>query len=566
MPTLAFADFADVTLPRPDGQALLAELGALLEQFDAALDGDAAVAVLREWDALRGRVRNWQSFVSLRYRQDTADAHAIAEREAADALAPALAEGDAAIQRAALVSPHRDAIAQAFGEQALALWGCQARSNARELLDDQVAELELQARYTSLIGGARVPFDGATHTLAALGRFVHHPDRARRHAAESARWHWFAEHDQDIEDIFGELVTLRTRMGRRLGHETFVPLAYERMKRIDYGRPDVERFRESVAEHVTPLASRLAERQAARLGVDKLMHWDTALHEPEGPPALVGAGDVDTLRVHAGHMFAALHPELSDFWQLMDRHGLMDLAARTGKGPGGFCTFLPDHGVPFIFANANGTRGDVRVFTHEMGHAFQRHMSRALEPIDLTGCTMESAEVHSMSLEFLCWPEMERFFGDDADSFRASHLAEQIAFLPYGCLVDHFQHEVYEHPDMDAADRKATWQRLERSYMPWRDFGDLAHPAGGGFWHTQLHLFTYPFYYIDYVLAETCALQFRARAERDRPAAWDAYVQLCARGGTLPFRELVASAGLDDPFAPATLPRVVAESAAWLGL
>lgn len=561
---LPFADFADVSLPRPDVDALLARLDALHAELLAAPDAEAALAVLARWDELRAEVKTWQSFASLRYRQDTTCKTAMAEREASDAAAPVLAERDARIQRAVLDGPHRDAIAATHGEQALALWGAQARANDPALVDDLVRESDLQAEYTALIGGARVAFRGETFTLAGLGAFAEHRDRDVRHDAQAARWQWFAHNDAALERIYGELVALRTRMGRSLGHADFLPLGYDRMKRIDYDRADIEGFRAAVREHVTPLAAKLAANQAERLGLDKLMAWDEPVHDPRGPAPLDGAGDMAHMRRHAGDMFAALHPELSAFWRTMDDHGLMDLAARDGKGPGGFCTFLPDFGVPFIFANANGTRGDVEVFTHEMGHAFQRHMSRGLQPLDVQGCTLESAEIHSMSLEFLCWPEMERFFGDAADRFRHSHLAEQLAFLPYGCLVDHFQHEVYEHPDMSADERKATWKRLEAEYLPWRDYGDLDHPARGGFWHRQLHLFTYPLYYIDYVLAATCALQFLGRARDDREAAWQSYVALCGRGGSLPFRGLVHSAGLDDPFKQGTLKRVVADAASWL--
>jgi M3 family oligoendopeptidase len=201
-----------------------------------------------------------------------------------------------------------------------------------------------------------------------------------------------------------------------------------------------------------------------------------------------------------------------------------------------------------------------------MGHAFQRYSSRGWPLGDYVGCTSETAEVHSMSLEFLTWPEMERFFEEDADDFRRQHLAEQILFLPFGTAIDHFQHLVYESPEASPVDRHAMWKELEQAYLPWRNFGDLGHPAGGGYWQYQRHIYLYPFYYIDYVLAATCALQFWSRARHDRDGALQAYVDLCALGGSRPFRQLVDSAGLRSPFEPGCLSDVLGEAQEFLGL
>ena len=185
---------------------------------------------------------------------------------------------------------------------------------------------------------------------------------------------------------------------------------------------------------------------------------------------------------------------------------------------------------------------------------------------DYTGCTSESAEIHSMSLEFLAWPHMELFFGGAAEDFRRTHLMEQLMFLPYGVAIDHFQHEVYANPDASPAERFALWRDLERTYMPWRDHGDLPHVSEGGAWQMQRHVYLYPFYYVDYVLAGVCALQFWERSQRDFAGALAEYEALCARGGSLPFRKLTASAGLVSPFEDGCLERVVDAARAHLEL
>ena len=188
-------------------------------------------------------------------------------------------------------------------------------------------------------------------------------------------------------------------------------------------------------------------------------------------------------------------------------------------------------------------------------------------PIDYLWPTAEACEIHSMGLEFLTWPQMDRFFGSgDGDRFRAIHLEESLLFLPYGVAIDHFQHKVYENPDATPAERHAMWQEMERTYLPWRDYGDLARPGEGGFWQVQLHVYRYPFYYIDYTLAQTCALQFWKRSEEDFAEAMEAYVALCRRGGEAPFQELVKGAGLISPFEPGCLSDVVTHARERMGV
>ena len=347
-------------------------------------------------------------------------------------------------------------------------------------------------------------------------------------------------------------------MARKLGFSNFVELGYKRMKRVDYNQQDVERFRAEVRRHVVPLGIELRKRQAADLGLDTLYFWDEGVQDIQGNPKPLG--DHDWMVERATEMFDAMGPELGDFFRLMNAAHLMDLKNREGKAGGGFCTAFPSFEVPYIFANFNGTKGDVEVFTHEIGHAFQNYMSREQTLLDYLWPTFESCEIHSMGLEFLTWPHMEKFFGDGASRFRRTHLIQGLLFLPYGVAVDHFQHLVYSQPNATAADRHAMWQEVERLYLPWRNYGDLPHVADGGFWQFQRHIYLHPFYYIDYTLAQTCALQLWGKAEKDRAGTLADYVALCKRGGEAPFQSLARSANLISPFDENCLGDVIARA------
>ncbi len=558
---IRFEDIRAETPTREGLAARYAAIGALLDR--PGTSGHAEV--LEDWDRLRREYDSWSALVHLRFSQDTTDADAKAGRAYADALSPVATGHEVALKRRLLADPDRVGLERLAGAHAVRLWEGDVTTFEPAIAADLEEESRLGARYTELLASARFPIgDGAPVNLAGLAPFAEHPDRAVRYRAEALRWSFFEGHGDELDTIYDALVRLRHGMARKLGYETYVPLAYRNMRRVDYGPEEVARYRDEVVERVVPLVARLMERQRRDQGLDALRYWDESLVDPLGNPRPAGGHDV--LVERAQRMFDGMDPRLGDFYRLMQGGGFLDLRNRPGKAGGGFCTSFPTEGVPFIFANFNGTVGDIGVFTHEMGHAFQNWESRDQPGIDYLWPTMEAAEIHSMGLEFLTWPGMELMVEEGAaDRFRRLHLLNSLSFLPYGACVDHFQHEVYARPEATPAERHAMWQHLERRYMPWTDYGDLAYPAKGGRWQAKHHVYRSPFYYIDYTLALCCAMQLWVRSRRDYRGTLEAYVALCGRGGSAPFGELVRSAGLASPFAPGALGEVVREAEAMLG-
>jgi M3 family oligoendopeptidase len=253
-------------------------------------------------------------------------------------------------------------------------------------------------------------------------------------------------------------------------------------------------------------------------------------------------------------MYSELSTETDEFYRYMFDNGLMDNSAKDGKMTGGYCTFIGKYQSPFIFSNFNGTSHDVTVLTHEAGHAFQCFAtSRNQQLYEYLWPTYEACEIHSMSMEFFTWPWMQLFFKEDSDKFMYEHLSGAVQFLPYGVAVDEFQHLVYENPDMSPAERNRAWRDLEKKYLPHRTYEGNEFLENGGFWHRQSHIFTSPFYYIDYVLAQICAFQFWKRSLEDKENAWKDYVNLCKAGGSKSFLDLVKLAGLKSPFDEGTV-------------
>ncbi len=540
------------------------EIASLYASIDADLDAATDAADWRRafarWDDARRVWRSWSSLVQLEYSQDTRSEAKRGAQAELDRRTPAVTALNDALKRRFLSSPYRAALEAEFGPQAFALWEADIAAFDPSIADDLVRESNLTREYTELLATATVDFRGEPRALGSLGALLQDPDRETRHAAERARWLAFEERAERLDDIFDQLVRVRDRMARALGYENFVELGYRRMHRIDFDAADVARYRDEIANTVVPFATQLVAKGGKRAGLDRVKFWDeAALGTPVTP-----SGDIAWILARTREAFAALDPALGEFAAFLLDHKLLDVENRPGKALGAYCTNFPTRRVPFVFANFNGSRADVRTLTHELGHAFAAYRSRDKDVVDYLTPTKESAEIHSMGLEFLAWPEIERFFGSQtgAAAYKHDHLFDALLFLPYAAAVDEFQHRVYESPSATPAQRNAMWRELEARYMPWRDYGDLAYPRAGGLWQEKRHIYVVPFYYIDYALALCCALQFWVRAQADRPKALADFVSLCGRGGEAAFGELVRSAGLQSPFAPGVLKDVVTAAGA----
>lgn len=425
---------------------------------------------------------------------------------------------------------------------------------SKDIIEELQEENVLVSKYSQLMGTIQIEFEGKTYSLAGFGSKLVDLDEDVRKRAMNKYWESITAKEEDLDDLYDKLVKLRTKIAKKLGYENFIELGYYRMQRLDYTQTDVELYREQILHDIVPLASELYKRQQQRIGVDRLEIHNLNFEFKSGNPK--PRGNSQELVTKAKQMYRELSPETETFFNFMVKHQLLDLDAKQGKAPGGYCTFIDDYAAPFIFANFNGTRGDVDVLTHEAGHAFQVYSSKSIEPSSCRWPTLESCEIHSMSMEFFTWPWMPLFFEDDAEKYYYVHLSGAIKFLPYGVLVDHFQHEVYRNPDMSKNERKQVWRTLEKKYLPHLDYSGVDLLERGGWWFKQGHVFSSPFYYIDYTLAQVCALQFFSRIQVKDENAFADYYHICKLGGTLPFTEIVKAANLNNPFKEGSLSQV----------
>ena len=539
--------FSEMIYTRPDPEAVKATLAGLTERLKAARNYQEAREIFLSQQAESRHIHTAATLASVRHSIDTRDEYYDGEEKFWNNFFPELQAVQQEWTKAMLASPFRKEFAQEYGNIMFTNAEMALKTFSPAIIPQLQKENELTQAYEKVLATAQIPFEGGVYTLSQLSPFKTDPDDARRLAAWKAEGQWYKDNQAELDRLYDELVKLRDEMGRKLGYEGYTTLGYYRM-----------------VKYLVPVADSIYRRQAERLGKTYPMSFaDNALEFRSGNPRPVGTPD--EILAQGMKFYSELSPETKEFFRTMLDGELLDVLSTEGKRSGGYCTGIPDYEVPFIFANFNGTQHDVEVVTHEAGHAFECWLNRKRIPLECIWPSMEACEVHSMSMEFFAWPWAEGFFGPDTRKFLYSHLASALTFIPYGTMVDHFQHEVYAHPEMTPAERHGVWKRLLGVYMPWmRLDGEIPFYSEGEGWQRQHHIYSSPFYYIDYCLAQTVSLEFWAMIQKDLKDAWRHYMAYTEQGGSRTFTELLANAGLESPFDEATLRGVCEKAKAWL--
>ena len=556
--------FWDMPYSRPDLEAAKETIKELTDKLANASTFEEAKEVFIQYEELNKHYQTMGTLAHIRHTIDTRDEFYAEEQKFYNNAGPVLQEYSLAFTITLLKSPFLDEFKKEFAEVYFTNAEMELKTFSPEIIPDMQEEALLVQKYEALLASASIPFNGETYTISQIAPYKQDPDDDVRLAAWKAEGQWYKDNQAELDDIYDKLVHLRDKMGRKLGYDGYTQLGYYRMTRNCYTKEDVAKFREAVVKYVVPVVNETYKVQAERLGKEYPMSFaDNALAFRSGNAK--PCTDAEGILAHGKVFYDALSPETSKFFNTMLDGDLLDVLSKEGKRVGGYCTSIPDYEVPFIFANFNGTSGDVETVTHEAGHAFAGWLNRKRIPFDTCWPSLEACEVHSMSMEFFAWPWAEGFFGDDTRKFRYFHLAESFRFIPYGTMVDHFQHIVYEKPDMTPKQRHETWKELLGIYMPWMKLdGDIPFYSEGEGWQRQHHIYSSPFYYIDYCLAQTVALEFWAMIQEDFDNAWKHYMAYTEQGGSEVFTKLLENAGMESPFEEETIKGVCKKADEWL--
>lgn len=538
--------FEEYPLELPSEKRTIAKLQKLIDELKKCESAKEAKTILKKWNNYMNKLQTNMSVIATRYSLDTRNEIYKKAQERLDEISPIISDYSTTFEKILLESKYRQELEASFGEYLFKIYDGNLKSFDSSIIPELVEENKLISKYDEIMGGAQIQFRGEIYNLSQIGKFTSDKDPKIREEAAQAMDKWIGDNEKEIGEIYDQLVKLRDKMAKKLGYKNFVELGYLRLGRTDYDAIKVAGYRKQIQEVVVPLCQKLYKKQMKALGIKKPQYYDYNLKFSSGNPT--PKGGTDDLVNAAKKMYEHLSNESSEFINFMIDHHLMDLEAKPGKAPGGYCTYFPVYKAPFIFSNFNGTDGDVNVLTHEGGHAFQAYLSANIKIPEYQNPTLESCEIHSMSMEFFAWPYMNDFFKEDEKKYKYAHLVDAIEFLPYGITIDEFQHWVYEHPNATHEERCAEYLKIEQKNLPHKRYDKCPTLAKGTWWLRQSHVFGSPFYYIDYTLAQVVAFQFLLEDRLDHEKAWKKYVKLCKMGGKLPFTGLLEKDHLRNPF------------------
>ncbi|PXV96110.1 M3 family oligoendopeptidase [Lachnotalea glycerini] len=538
--------FSDMPYQRIDFDTTKKQFEEIIREFANASSGEEQFEIHKKYYQISNEVETMITIAQIRHDIDTKDEFYDKEQAYYDEITPILSNLKVKYKKQMYESPYKSYLENKIGQVAFKNIEISLKAYDEKLIPLMQEENTLITSYDKLIASASIDWDGETLNLSLIKKYLTNQDREVRQKAYDKFCEFFEENADELDDIYDKLVKNRTRQARELGYDNYLQLGYYRMNRNCYDIKMVESFRNQIKKYFVPFAESLHNRRKERLGITKLSYIDEGVYFLNGNPTPIGTPD--EIMEQGQKMYSELSDETKEFFDFMTENQLFDVLGRKTKKAGGYMTYLPLYHAPFIFANFNGTSGDIDVITHECGHAFQGYIS-GKDPIkEHADITMETAEIHSMSMEFFTEPWMKQFFAERTDDYLSMHLEAAAAFIPYGCMVDEFQHIVYENPDMTPKERHYAWNQLEKVYRPHMDYSGSAFFEKGGFWQKQLHIYDYPLYYIDYCIAQTCAFQYKVWMDENFEEAWKSYIKLCNLSASDFFTNMVKEVGLDSPF------------------
>jgi len=554
--------FEDFEYERIDINKIVLEFKELIEEFTNSGDYNEQDVIISKIYILKDHCETMMGLVEIRNAIDTCDEYYEEELDYMDEITPIYEDLNSMFYKALVNSKFKIEHEKKLGKQIFKIADLKRKIFIPEVLNDLSLENKLQSQYGKLKGSASILFKGSMRNLEEMVPFTESIDRETRQEAQKVMNKFYSDNEAEFDDIYDQLVKVRHQIAEKLGYENFVEVGYNRMLRSDYNAEMVSNFREQIYEVIVPFATKWRGNQAKRLNLKELNYYDEPLSFVSGN-AIINH-DADGILEKTKIMFEEMSEETKVFANYMLDKELIDIKIKPGKLDGGFCSYLNDYQAPFVFGNFSGTSTDVDLLTHEMGHAFQSYMSKGLKPSEYYYGTAEVSEVHSIGMEFLSWPWMESFFGNETEKYKYIHLSKTMLEIPYMALVDEFQHWVYENPHVSSKARKTKWREIEKKYLPHRMYDGNKYLENGAYWHRQIHIFLDPFYYIDYALASTNALEIWGRNINEDKLVWDDYLKLCKLGGSQPFLNAISLANLSNPFENGTLRKIVTPAIEWL--
>lgn len=549
---------SDLKYERVTIEEITEKMNDIISRIRNAKSADDVLAARADYVKIAKKFNTAEALAYSRYTMNTVDEFYVAEKDYNDEISPQEMNLVLEYSKALLESPFREEVEKQLIPVIFKSLEVTQKAMSPLIVEDMIEENKVVSEYSQLMASMTVEFRGEKRPRPLHAKFLTDDDRQTRKEAFDALGKALEENSAQLDDIFDRLVKIRDRMAKKMGYKNYVELGYYNMGRLCYDQKMVEKFRNNVLEDIVPVVSRLKLENAAKLGIDDFMLYDEGVIIKGGNPKPIGGKDY--IFKATTEMYHAMSEETGKFIDMMMENEAFDVDSRENKWGGGYCTEFMDYNQPFILANFNGTSDDVDVMTHEAGHAFAAYMTEKNKYNLEAYYGMETAETHSMSMEFFAWKYIDKFFGENAEKYKFMHAFSALSFIPYGTMVDYFQHIVYEKPELTPAQRNEVWNELEAKFRPYLSSKGIEYLEKGTRWQYQMHIYETPFYYIDYCLAQVLALEFLIESQRDYDDAFKRYVRFLSQGGEKYFTELIEEAKLKSPFEEGALKEVAQET------
>lgn len=533
--------FSEMPYKRPNIRTMARKLNSLSDKLNNAQNFAEADALMLEAYREIGHYDTMFALAQIRHNANTEDDGYRAEASFFELAETGMERTVCKLEHAITSSRFTTQFAEKYGPQFLPRLENDQRQYSHRVNSDLRREKKLVVKYRMLRESEETEAGGMSiHTADIVLTPADRKDSARN-TVKNARLQTNPSNDKTgkkLDSVFDSLVRQRTKTAKKLGFVSFTDLGYCRMNRESWGKDEAQQFRDKVTQYAVPLAKRIVTK--------------ADLKKAHGSPIEFADSAMVSKTVHtdcsAETLFRQLRlisPEMEEFVGLVCACGLKDIGSRSNKAAGGFCVTMPDYESPFIFANCSDTVADLWQLAHETGHAFAAYASRKIRPSVIRTATPDAEELHAAAMEFFAASLLEQqTLEENKKMYVALRMADAICFLPYGAMVDDFQHQVYAKPELSSEERNEIWTQLARDYMPWLEI-DSKLPYVRSSWHLQGHLYEEPFYYIDYCFALTAAMEMFESA--DTPKLWNNYMKFVRSGGTATFAQMVERLELHMP-------------------
>jgi len=542
--------FSQIPSVRPDITTIKNDIRKLLQEFTAAESFQQQNEIFIALNDYCSEYNTADSVAEIRYSTDTLNPLFKSDKKYFDENSPDYFSICKEISEALIKSKFFNEYREKYGATVISKFERDIVLYSDELKEDFILEQELENEYYSVRAGAAITFNGKKYSVQQMAKFQDSPDRETRKLAQDETYNFFFEKKDDFNILFDKLVKIRTEISHKLGFKNFVELGYRRMCK-GFSYTDVQKFRKNIIEYIVPLVKKLKEKHRKRIGVEKLMYYDSGYMFRGGNPVV--KDEIEQILRKVKFVFSELSPLTKEFINFMMENELINIESRIGRAGGGYQTYLQKYKSPFIFSNFNGTAADIEVLFHEAGHAFQSYICRNYKLLDEMFSTQDINEVHSMSMEFLTYDYMKLFFEEDTDKFYFDQLDGSVRMILTNTIGDEFQETIYLNPGLSIGERADLWKELQKKYGLSREGEGNEYLDSGCSWHVRRHNFTSPFYSIEYALAQFVAYQFLFLKKENHQEAIRKYIEFCKLGGRYTFSESLKIADLKNPFEEGTV-------------